>query len=51
MRVKLQLVLCHDEGHEETVTDVITLYHRWPDRFALDHQSKQIPQSLRQNSR
>jgi hypothetical protein len=25
MRVKLQLVICHDEGHEETVTDVITL--------------------------
>src|SRR2546425_11140134 len=25
MRVKLQRVLCHDEGDEETVTDVITL--------------------------
>ena len=25
MRVKLQLVSCHDDGHEETVTDVITL--------------------------
>ena len=25
MRVKLQLVISHDEGHEETVTDVITL--------------------------
>jgi len=25
MRVKLQLVICHDEAHEETVTDVITL--------------------------
>ena len=25
MRVKLQLVICNDEGHEETVTDVITL--------------------------
>src|SRR6266850_5527016 len=25
MRVKLPLVICHDEGHEETVTDVITL--------------------------
>ena len=25
MRVKLQLVICHDTGHEETVTDVITL--------------------------
>jgi hypothetical protein len=25
MRVKLQLVICHDDSHEETVTDVITL--------------------------
>ena len=25
MRVKLQLVLCSDEGQEETVIDVITL--------------------------
>jgi hypothetical protein len=25
MRVKLQLAICHDDGHEETVTDVITL--------------------------
>ena len=25
MRVKLQLVLCSDEGQEETVTDIITL--------------------------
>ena len=25
MRVKLQLVLCSDEGQEETITDVITL--------------------------
>jgi hypothetical protein len=25
MRVKLQLVICHDEGHEETATDVITI--------------------------
>jgi hypothetical protein len=25
MRVKLQLVLCSDEGQEETVTDVMTL--------------------------
>jgi hypothetical protein len=25
MRVKLQLVICSDEGQEETVTDVITL--------------------------
>ena len=25
MRIKLQLVMCSDEGHEETVTDVVTL--------------------------
>src|SRR5215467_225072 len=25
MRVTLQLVICHDDGQEETVTDVITL--------------------------
>ena len=25
MRVKLQLILCSDEGHEQTVTEVITL--------------------------
>ena len=25
MRVKLQLVICHDDGQEETVTDVIAL--------------------------
>jgi len=24
MRVKLQLVICHGDGHEETVTDVMT---------------------------
>jgi hypothetical protein len=24
MRVKLQLVLCHDDGHEETVTDIVS---------------------------
>ena len=25
MRVKLQLVICHDDEHEDTVTDIITL--------------------------
>jgi hypothetical protein len=24
MRVKLQLVLCHDDGYEETVTDIVS---------------------------
>ena len=25
MRVKLQLVLCNDDGREETVTDIVSL--------------------------
>ncbi len=25
MRVKLQMVMCSDDGHEETVTDIVTL--------------------------
>jgi hypothetical protein len=25
MRVKLQLVMCNDDGREETVTDIVTL--------------------------
>ena len=25
MRLKLQLVMCNDQGEEETVTDVLTL--------------------------
>ena len=25
MRVKLQLVICDEDGHEETVTDIVTL--------------------------
>jgi hypothetical protein len=29
MRVKLQLVLCDNDGQEETVTDVVTLFKRW----------------------
>jgi hypothetical protein len=39
MRVKLQLVICHDDGQEETVTDVIT----------LNKNSQRIEQYLRQN--
>lgn len=33
MRVKLQLVLCSDDSHEETVTNIVSLkkdYHRLP---------------------
>jgi hypothetical protein len=25
MRIKLQLVMCSDDGQEETITDVVTL--------------------------
>jgi len=25
MHVKLQLVMCSDDGHEETITDLVTL--------------------------
>jgi hypothetical protein len=25
MRVKLQLVICSDDGHEEIITDIVTL--------------------------
>jgi hypothetical protein len=30
MRVKLQLVICHDDGQEETVTDVFALNKNKP---------------------
>src|SRR5689334_21422778 len=34
MRIKLQLVLCSDDGHEETVTDLVTLQK---DSTRLEH--------------
>jgi hypothetical protein len=34
MRVKLQLVICHDDGREETITDVVTLQK---DHRRLEH--------------
>ena len=45
MRVKLQLVICHDEGHAETVTDVITLnkHHQRVEHLGLTlAESKQL---------
>jgi hypothetical protein len=51
MRVKLQLVICHDDGHKETVTDVITL-HKNTQR--IEHlgltlaESKQLLSTLQQ---
>ena len=31
MHVKLQLVMCGDDGQEETITDIITLQKDSPD--------------------
>ena len=51
MRVKLQLVICNDEGHEETVTDVITLNKN---NQSIEHlgltlaESKQLLSTLQQ---
>ena len=43
MRVKLQLVICNDEGHEETVTDVITLNkNQTPPDFVVKYQTIDI---------
>ena len=52
MRVKLQLVICHDEGHEETVTDVITLNknHRRIEHLGLTlAESKQLLSTLQRH--
>src|SRR5215475_12093795 len=51
MHVKLQLVICHDDGHEETVTDVITLNknHQRIEHLGLSlAESKQLLSSLQQ---
>jgi hypothetical protein len=45
MRVKLQLVISHDEGHDETVTDVVTLHknHKRIEHLGLSlAESKQL---------
>jgi len=52
MRVKLQLVICHDDGHEETVTDVITLNknHRRIEHLGLTlAESKQLLSTLQRH--
>src|SRR5499425_2389669 len=52
MRVKLQLVICHDEGHEETVTDVITLnkHHQRIEHLGLTlAESKQLLSTLQRH--
>ena len=37
MRVKLQLVICDDDGQEETITDLVTLQkdQQFPEGLAL----------------
>ena len=52
MRVKLQLVICHDDGQEETVTDVITLNknnHRIEHLGLSLAESKQLLSTLQQH--
>jgi hypothetical protein len=52
MRVKLQLVMCNDEGHEETVTDVITLnkHHQRIEHLGLTlAESKQLLSTLQRH--
>ena len=52
MRVKLQLVMCSDEGQEETVTDVITLdkNHRRIEHLGLTlAESKQLLSTLQRH--
>ena len=52
MRVKLQLVLCSDEGQEETVTDVITLdkNHRRIEHLGLTlAEAKQLLSTLQRH--
>ena len=49
MRVTLQLVICHDEGHDETVTDVIALtkHHQRLEHLGLPlAESKQLLSTL-----
>src|SRR5262249_49780505 len=52
MRVKLQLVMCSDEGQEETVTDVITLdkNHRCIEHLGLTlAEAKQLLSTLQRH--
>jgi len=52
MRVTLQLVICHDDGQEETVTDVITLNknnHRIEHLGLSLAESKQLLSTLQQH--
>jgi hypothetical protein len=49
MRIKLQLVICDDDGHEETVTDIVTLKkdHRRLEHLGLTlAEAKQLLQTI-----
>jgi hypothetical protein len=52
MRVKLQLVLCHDDGREETVTDIVSWQR---DYRRIEHlgltlaESKQLLKRIQKN--
>ena len=51
MRVQLQLVMCSDDGHEETVTDVVTLKkdHRCIEPLGLTlAEAKQLLKTIQQ---
>ena len=52
MRLKLQLVLCNDQGDEETVTDVLTLnkHHQRIEHLGLTlAEAKQLLSTLQQH--
>jgi hypothetical protein len=52
MRLKLQLVMCNDQGDEETVTDVITLnkHHQRIEHLGLTlAESKQLLSTLQRH--
>ena len=52
MRVKLQLVMCNDQGEEETVTDIITLnkHHQRIEHLGLTlTESKQLLSTLQRH--
>ena len=52
MRLKLQLVMCNDQGDEETVTDIITLnkHHQRIEHLGLSlAESKQLLSTLQRH--
>jgi hypothetical protein len=54
MRIKLQLILCDDDGHEETITDVVTLKkdHRRLKQLGLTLQeAKQVRNGIQKRLR